>query len=135
MQLQFGTQVKQNPKTFWKFVKSKSKQASIPDVVTNESKCTFNDDLDQAEAFNTEVIPELCNITLSVTEVLNVFKNLDCNKAIGPDNISPYLLKHCCKELCEPLCKMFNLSLKTGTLPSDWCKANVIPIHKSSDSK
>jgi hypothetical protein len=117
--INLGTQVKQNPKTFWTFVKFKSKRASIPNVVTNEFG-TFIDDFEKSEAFNAYfqsvfskpdqftrytinendifVMQELRSITLSVNEVLHVIKNLDCNKSMSPDNISPYLLKHCSEE-------------------------------------
>ena len=52
--------------------------------------------------------------------------NLDTSKAYGPDGIPPRLLKEYSKEISSSLCSLF----KTGRVPREWKKANVIPIHK-----
>jgi hypothetical protein len=49
------------------------------------------------------------------------------SEAIGPDGISPRILKSILK---YPLCKIFNISLRSSDFPSDWKKANVCPVSK-----
>ena len=67
----------------------------------------------------------------SVDDVASLLSELDITKSSGPDNISPGILKECAHELAPSLTGIFNLSLSTGELPSDWKTANVVPIHKS----
>jgi hypothetical protein len=43
----------------------------------------------------------------------------------------PYPVKGFTNELRCPLCKIFNLSLSIGVLPSSWRKANVTPVYKN----
>ena len=62
------------------------------------------------------------NITESDVDLLNI---VDISKAIGPDGISLCILKSILK---YPLCKIFNISLRSGVFPSDWKKANLCPV-------
>jgi len=49
---------------------------------------------------------------------------------MGPDGIHPLLLKECAATVAEPLALIFSKSYSTGTLPSDWKTAQVVPIFK-----
>ena len=40
------------------------------------------------------------------------------------------ILRACVKELCFPLAHLFNLSLRTGKMPTLWKSANITEIHK-----
>ena len=53
-------------------------------------------------------------------EVYAALVQLDPNKATGIDKISPKVLKHCASSLYHPLCNLFNLSLSTGAIPTEW---------------
>ena len=88
-------------------------------------------DLDDSEA----VIPELSlpDIEISETDVEDVLSILNPSKASGPDLINPRLLKEAVRQLKCPLCKLFNLSLSIGVLPSGWKKANVTPVYKNNN--
>ena len=57
------------------------------------------------------------------------------NKAPGPDNIPPYLIKQLKDQLALPLTIVFNKSLKEGSVPSSWKEANITPIFKKKGSK
>jgi len=70
------------------------------------------------------------NMSFSEDEVYNALCLIDPSKACGPDCIPGRLLKEGAPWLSEPLVALFNLSLKTGELPSDWTSANVTPVHK-----
>jgi hypothetical protein len=117
----------------------------IPPILKNNI-LIFND-LDKANEFNNffamqtdlddseAVIPELSlpDIEISETDVEDVLSILNPSKASGPDLINPRLLKEAVHQLKCPLCKLFNLSLSIGVLPSDWKKANVTPVYKNNN--
>ena len=62
--------------------------------------------------------------------IRNLLQNLNSNKANGPDNIPTRLIKETASEISEVVCFLFNQSYSSGQLPSDWCKANIVPIFK-----
>ena len=78
-------------------------------------------------------IPGMSNITFSVSGIQYQLTKLDANKARGPNNISPFILKHCATEISPVLQVIFTQSLNTGTLPSDWLQANICPIFKKGN--
>jgi hypothetical protein len=149
-----GELSRENPKAFWTFVKNKTKSGSVPYTI-KRGNTLITDPVEKAEAFNchfhsmfnrseskfTQItsnsseIPELCNIQLTVDEVLKILRGLEVSKAIGPDGISPVILKECCDVLSPSLCVLFNLSLSKGYVPADWRLANVVPIFKSGDKQ
>ena len=57
--------------------------------------------------------------------------NLDISKSSGTDGISARMLKSSALSIAPSLTKLFNLSLTTGVLPSEWKLARVVPIPKS----
>ena len=73
------------------------------------------------------------DLSCSVADVYKVLSSLDVHKAIGPDAISPRILKECAAELAPSISQLFNFSLDHGKLPSVWKSANVVPIHKSGE--
>ena len=44
--------------------------------------------------------------------------------------LSIRMIKLCGNSNCKPLLTIFNDWLKKGTLPGDWEKAHVVPVHK-----
>ncbi len=78
---------------------------------------------------------QLREITFSEEEVFNRLRNLDISKSNGPDGIPARLLKECCQEIAPSLCTLFNLSLQTGRIPSEWKSADVTPVHKKNSKK
>ena len=74
---------------------------------------------------------------IKVTEenVQEELQSLNEEKAPGPDDISPYLLKKCAKQLAYPLMLIFVKSLEEGQLPEQWKRASVVPIFKAGSKK
>ncbi len=66
-------------------------------------------------------------------EVRKHLLDLDVTKAIGPNGISPWILKEGADALCLPLSIVYNKSLVTGELPKIWETANVVRIYKKGD--
>ena len=61
------------------------------------------------------------------------YLNLKPRKAAGPDKLKPLLLKKLRDEI-EPIIKViFDKSLQTGKLPSEWLTANVMHVFKKGD--
>ena len=63
--------------------------------------------------------------------VYQKISKVNATKAIGPDQIHPYILATFCEHLCKPLCLIYNQSLQLGQLPEDWKLANVTPVFKN----
>ena len=53
-------------------------------------------------------------ISISTQGICNLLCNLDASKAMGPDRISPYILKYCAAEISPILQLIFTQSLNTG---------------------
>ena len=72
-------------------------------------------------------------LNISVNGVEKLLHNINTSKAAGPDQIPNVILKECAKELAPGITKLFQLSVDTGTLPSDWKNAHVTPVYKKGD--
>ena len=59
----------------------------------------------------------LASIVITVEDVKNVIRNLNVNKACGPDLISPRLLKEGATIIALPLSITFNRVLEQGYFP------------------
>ena len=77
--------------------------------------------------------PTLCppDLLCSPNEILNLLLHLPSDTATGPDNISSRMLKSTAYSIASPLTHIFNLSLKSGILPTDWKFSHIVPIPKS----
>ena len=60
---------------------------------------------------------------------------MNVNKSVGPDGIHPRFLKELSGQLCIPLAILFNLSLHTGLLPSDWTEGKISAIFKKGSRR
>ena len=76
---------------------------------------------------NVNSMPE---ITITDKGVEGLLKGLNPNKASGPDEISPRLLKELHAEIAHILTKIYRSSLSTGIVPDDWKTALVAPVYK-----
>ena len=68
-------------------------------------------------------------------EVAKLFHNLKPNKACGPDNITPNILKFCKKELSFIYTWIFNWSLHDCHIPIIWKTSKISPVPKSKSAK
>ena len=62
--------------------------------------------------------------------VAKKIKAMKVNKSLGVDGIPPKLLMETVEQICIPLARMFNLSLKEGVVPFEWKETNIIPLFK-----
>ena len=143
---------KGNSKKFWSAVKYLNKKHnSIP--VLNHGSMTANTNEEKAEMLNSffstcfnPTFPPLSpsnvptastrddSIDLLCTEedVYGLLSSLDTSKASGPDGISARMLKMTAEFIAPSVCKLFNISLLTGTVPQGWKQSIIVPVPKSS---
>ena len=102
-------------KKFWKSVKYLNKnQSSIPVLSQgNTLACTDSEKADMSEIYHS-------------------LSTLDTSKATGPDKISAHMLKATARSIAPSVTVLMNLSLQTGTVPTEWKKSLIVPIPKSS---
>jgi hypothetical protein len=142
------------PKKWWRLAKEllgMSQCSQIPALMVDGNVIT--DDRDKAEAFNKsyldmsvvnddgKVLPPAPNVAhdqleeLVVTQddVNKVLLNLKPDKAFGPDEVSPRLLKEARPSILPSLTRLFNMSLFLEVFPTIWKRANVCPIYKKAE--
>ena len=133
-------------KKFWSHVKSTSKSSRIPQTVNYNGRFR-NNPKDQSEMFNEyfeaqfsepsnyDIDTDYSNdsendIEFSTNKIRMILKNINVNKAPGPDGIHGKVLKNCRESLAYPLSLLFTTSYNIGQIPSEWKIANVVPVHK-----
>ena len=76
------------------------------------------------------VCEKLNYVSCTTEEILKHLKSLKTNKSLGPDRISPVILKSCAFELAPSISFLINKSFLLGHLPKDWRSADIVPLHK-----
>ena len=144
--------IKVNPKSFYSYVRSKTKVKDVVGPLKDENGDAVTDCERMSEllndyfgsVFTTEVntkeLPEiktlfnkdnsymLSRIKLSKDIVLNKLNKLKINKAPGVDGIVPRILTENADILSEQLLLLYKKSMECGKVPGDWKKANVTAI-------
>jgi hypothetical protein len=62
-------------------------------------------------------------------------EHINIRKAPGPDNLPNWLLRDFAFALCQPLCFIFNSSIREGIVPAVWKQANIIAVPKTKPAK
>ena len=144
----------ENPKRFWSLLKSSTKTNQSPNFIRNGQSFTTNSrikanlfnkffhsvfspgNVDPPSTFSTSMessCNKLSDIDLTISEVAAVLRNLDPNKACGPDGIPSRILSKVADEIAPSLCILFNMSLSIGVVPAKWKFANITPVFKKDD--
>ena len=80
-----------------------------------------------------EPSPDMPEIKVTRNGVLKLLRDLKENKASGPDNIPPRVLKAAADPISSCLQVLFNASLATGRVPDYWKLANITPVFKKGE--
>lgn len=141
-------EAKQDPKAFYRMVNSRTKvTSSIAELETNgkisssdaEKAKTLNEffasvftveDLQDIPDVNRRADESILDVNFTIEQVKTRLLSLNPNKAPGPDNLHPRILKEMAEEIAEPIYHLFRRSLDSGKLPNIWKTANVTPIYK-----
>ena len=65
--------------------------------------------------------------------MLRLLKEIRPNTSQGPDNIPARVLREMAPRIAPILATIFQKSINSGTLPSDWFKVHIVPIYKKND--
>ena len=145
-----------NSKQWWKLVKSvtdSNKTSAVPPLKSDNGQIFH--DAEEAELLNNtfaanahlddqgKIPPKLklkTDETISTIRfwpkvVLKKLRNLDTSKATGPDGISATVLKNCAPELAPVLSKLFQISLNSKSMPSEWKTAHVVAVPKKGNKQ
>ena len=141
---------KQNAKGFWRYVNTKLKRTTgVCNLSKPDGELTKND-LEKSKVLNDffssvfvkedlDNIPELPmrnkdkflkSIVITREDIETKLKNLNPNKATGPDKIPPLILKKLAHELSFPLHTIFNKSISENHVPSKWRMSDISGIFK-----
>ncbi|XP_072014864.1 uncharacterized protein [Amphiura filiformis] len=135
-----------NPKSFWSFIKKiKQDEVGVADLRINDE--IISDGKGKAEALNAQFasvfteedlssIPtlgdsnfmEIPRLDIQEKGVHKLLCDLNANKASGPDNLPPWVLKMAADELAPVLTHFFQLSLDKEALPWQWRNANICGV-------
>ena len=67
--------------------------------------------------------------------IKEMMKELDERKAIGPKEVSAYILKECKQEMAQPIYDIIKCSLKIRIVLKVWKKPAIKPIFKNRNKE
>jgi len=85
------------------------------------------------QKFNAPDCFKLNDIEITEDEVFRKLDKLKVDKSPGGDNIHPKLLFELRHVLAAPLTAIYNKSLKSGEVPSDWREATITALFKKGN--
>lgn len=99
----------------------------------NYFKSVFSEPVDDAPPFPTSctTLHPLAEVVISPEGILCLLGSPEENKAHGPDCIPNRIMKECSGILSIFLYALYNRSLSSGHLLSEWKRANIAPVYKS----
>ncbi|CAM4534308.1 unnamed protein product [Caretta caretta] len=149
LELQLARDVKSNKKGFFRYVGNKKKVKESVGPLLNEGGNLVTEDVEKAKVLNAFFASVFTNKVSSQTTALgstawgggdqpsvekevvrDYLEKLDVHKSMGPDALHPRVLKELADVIAEPLAIIFENSWRSGEVPDDWKKANVVPIFK-----
>ena len=133
-------------KKFWSHLKSVSNCSRVPESVSykgyfknnvqDQTELLYNFFFDQFSDPSKYDIPinfrndSGHDFSISHADVRNLLKNVNSNKAQGPDGIHGMIIKKCALSIAYPLSLIYNTSYNTGLIPDEWKLAYVVHVFK-----
>ena len=103
-------------------------------IKDTEKTDIFNDYFNSMSQVISNHLAEIDESLVYCEDVKDVLQNLKTNKASGIDMVNHLLLKESANIITKPLALLFNKSLNMGRFPGQWKMANVVPIHKCTET-
>ena len=140
-----------NTKPFWNYIKSIRQEVfGIPTLSVDNVDLTLprekanalneqfssvftKEDLTSFPDVEDSGIPDLPDFAINPVGVGKLLREINPNKASGPDAVPAKILKECAGSLAPVLTKIYQKSLDSGYVPLLWREANVTPLYKKGD--
>ena len=133
-----------NPREYWKILKNaegpvkKEAKVSMGGFERHFTQLSKGNDENNTPNFDPRTISHATNQEINVVftfeEVSLNIRNLKNDKSEGHDFIKNEYLKFCPPEVIQLAVILFNLVLKTGFVPIEWCIGLIVPIFKKKGS-
>lgn len=156
--LRVQTNLRRNPKSFWKFVNSKRKSSNIPssvffgdlestsmlescDLFSRHFSSVFSDsaanadEVERAACNVPEGLIDLRTFVVSNMYVVKAVRKLKKSVSPGPDGVPAIIFCRCVAVLADPLARIFTASLHQGVFPEIWRHSFMFPVHKKGDKR
>ena len=126
--------IPQIPPTFHKntFVTNIPEKASLFNELF-ANKCTVINTNSDLSSFTYATNLRLETVIFDTEKIMSLIRSLNPNKAHGWDEISVKMEKICDDAIAPALKIIFYSALASGTYPTSWKKANVVPVHKKEE--
>jgi len=133
---------------FYKYVKRRKGNKENISAIKDCNRRIITDAIEKANTFNSyysTVFSSEGNIlhiqsentgdpfTTDIKTIRRRIKTIGENKSVEPDRVSGEILKLGGEAMIPYLARLLDITMNNGTLPGDWKRATVIPIHMGGD--